>query len=60
MKRVERLLRFCAGVAIAVAGTGHASADSEVEALAVATEARKQGWGTRDVAWLPAYWPNRG
>ena len=30
------------------------------QALAVYAEALKQGWGTRDGAWLPAYWPNRG
>jgi 3-hydroxyisobutyrate dehydrogenase-like beta-hydroxyacid dehydrogenase len=30
------------------------------QALAVYAEALEQGWGTRDGAWLPAYWPNRG
>jgi 3-hydroxyisobutyrate dehydrogenase len=29
-------------------------------ALAVYGEALKEGWGTRDGAWLPAYWPNTG
>jgi 3-hydroxyisobutyrate dehydrogenase len=29
-------------------------------ALAVYDEAAKDGWGKRDGAWLPAYWPNRG
>jgi 3-hydroxyisobutyrate dehydrogenase len=29
-------------------------------ALAVYGEALKQGWGNRDGAWLPAYWPGRG
>jgi 3-hydroxyisobutyrate dehydrogenase len=29
-------------------------------ALAVYAEALKEGWGNRDGAWLPAYWPNRG
>jgi len=30
------------------------------QALAVYAEALEQGWGARDGAWLPAYWPNRG
>ena len=30
------------------------------KALAVYAEALKEGWGNRDGAWLPAYWPNSG
>jgi len=30
------------------------------KALAVYSEALKEGWGTRDGAWLPAYWPSHG
>jgi len=26
--------------------------------LAIYDEAAKDGWGKRDGAWLPAYWPN--
>jgi 3-hydroxyisobutyrate dehydrogenase len=29
-------------------------------ALAIYAEAVKEGWGGRDGAWLPAYWPNSG
>jgi 3-hydroxyisobutyrate dehydrogenase len=29
-------------------------------ALAIYDEASKDGWGERDGAWLPAYWPSRG
>jgi 3-hydroxyisobutyrate dehydrogenase len=29
-------------------------------ALSVYDAASKDGWGKRDGAWLPAYWPNRG
>ena len=29
-------------------------------ALAVYAEALKEGWGNRDGAWLPAYWPSHG
>jgi 3-hydroxyisobutyrate dehydrogenase len=29
-------------------------------ALAIYDAAAKDGWGTRDGAWLPAYWPNHG
>lgn len=39
LKRIERLLGVCAGLALAVMGTGKASADSEVQALAVASAA---------------------
>lgn len=28
--------------------------------LAIYDEAAKDGWGKRDGAWLPAYWPNHG
>lgn len=35
-KRIERLLSACAGLALAVTGTGSAYADPEVQALAVA------------------------
>jgi 3-hydroxyisobutyrate dehydrogenase len=27
--------------------------------LAIFDEAAKEGWGKRDGAWLPAYWPSR-
>jgi 3-hydroxyisobutyrate dehydrogenase len=27
---------------------------------AICDEAAKEGWGQRDSAWLPAYWPSRG
>ena len=27
--------------------------------LAIYDEAAKDGWGKRDGAWLPAYWPKR-
>ena len=30
------------------------------KALAVYAEALAAGWGKRDGAWLPAYWPNSG
>jgi 3-hydroxyisobutyrate dehydrogenase len=30
------------------------------KALAVYSEALKEGWGNRDGAWLPAYWPSHG
>ena len=30
------------------------------QALAIYAEAAKAGWGPRDGAWLPAYWPNSG
>jgi len=30
------------------------------KALAVYSAALKEGWGTRDGAWLPAYWPSHG
>jgi lipid A 3-O-deacylase len=39
LKRIERLLRVCAGLALAVMGTGRANADAEVQALAVAVAA---------------------
>ena len=39
LKRIERLLRVCTGLAVALAGTGQANADPEVQALAVATAA---------------------
>jgi 3-hydroxyisobutyrate dehydrogenase len=29
-------------------------------ALGIYDEAAKEGWGQRDGAWLPAYWPSRG
>ena len=29
-------------------------------ALAVYDAASNEGWGKRDGAWLPAYWPNHG
>ena len=28
--------------------------------LAIYDDAAKDGWGKRDGAWLPAYWPNHG
>ena len=28
-------------------------------ALAIYDDAAKDGWGTRDSSWLPAYWPSR-
>jgi 3-hydroxyisobutyrate dehydrogenase len=28
--------------------------------LAIYDDAAREGWGKRDGAWLPAYWPNRG
>jgi 3-hydroxyisobutyrate dehydrogenase-like beta-hydroxyacid dehydrogenase len=28
-------------------------------ALAIYDAAAKEGWGNRDGAWLPAYWPSR-
>ena len=30
------------------------------KALAIYDDAARDGWGKRDGAWLPAYWPNRG
>jgi 3-hydroxyisobutyrate dehydrogenase len=28
--------------------------------LAIYDQAAQEGWGKRDAAWLPAYWPSRG
>ena len=39
LKRIERLLRVCVGLALAVMGAGQANADAEVQALAVASAA---------------------
>jgi 3-hydroxyisobutyrate dehydrogenase len=44
---------------IAEAGARGATLPLVGQALAIYEEARGEGWGKRDGAWLPAYWPKR-
>jgi 3-hydroxyisobutyrate dehydrogenase len=53
------LVRKDLSTMLAEAGARGASLPLAERALAIYDEASKDGWGLRDAAWLPAYWPSR-
>jgi 3-hydroxyisobutyrate dehydrogenase len=53
------LIRKDLSTMLAEAGARGASLPLVEAALSVYDAASKDGWGRRDGAWLPAYWPNR-
>lgn len=53
------LIRKDLSTMLAEAGARGASLPLVETALSVYDDASKDGWGRRDGAWLPAYWPNR-
>jgi 3-hydroxyisobutyrate dehydrogenase-like beta-hydroxyacid dehydrogenase len=53
------LIRKDLATMIAEAKQRGASLPLVEKALGIYDEAAKDGWGKRDGAWLPAYWPGR-
>lgn len=54
------LIRKDLSTMVAEAKTRGATLPLVEKALAIYDEAAGEGWGKRDGAWLPAYWPNHG
>jgi 3-hydroxyisobutyrate dehydrogenase len=54
------LIRKDLATMVAEAKTRGATLPLVEKTLAIYDEAAKDGWGKRDGAWLPAYWPNHG
>lgn len=54
------LIRKDLATMVAEAKARGASLPLVEKTLAIYDDAARDGWGTRDGAWLPAYWPNHG